>query len=265
MKNRTLSDHRTQSGNYRKNFNSSGKGFEPLEFLRYINEKKKTKQDKVEEVSKPKIMTLFVGCGVAVKALRLGFMDLIYEYTDARFTGRLMKLVAEIYRRDKEGEKGKHAIRFSESRPLLTTIRFQDRENVVSHISNEFEYAVDEARTTATLKMNALYIRSTIAPRCASHFRILSRLSIISDFSFSEINQRYEPAGPLSGMTVCASTGYIPVGAYLAAEIVARFPEGTVLTDRDSVIHCVGVEFSQQNVNTFSLLKGGSFLVVGVY
>lgn len=266
MRNRALSDHRTLSGNYRKNFNPAGKAFEPLEFLRYTTEKKNApKKDKAENMSKPKIMTLFVGCGVAVKALRLGFMDLLADYTDSRFMGRLMKLVAVIYQRDKQGVKGKHAIRFSENRPLLATIKLQVGENAVEQFANEFVYAINEARTATTLKMDALYIRSTISPHYATHFRIINRLSIISDFAFSESNQRYEPSGLLNGMTVSASTGYIPVGSYLAAEIVARFPAGTVLSDQDSVILCVGVEFSQKDGNRFLPLKGSSFMVVEVF
>src|ERR1035437_4887155 len=55
-------------------------------------------------------MSEFGGCGAAVTAIRRGLQNLIPEQTDKNFTGRLMKVVKEINRRDLAGTRGKRAI-----------------------------------------------------------------------------------------------------------------------------------------------------------
>ena len=70
----------------------------------------------------------FAGCGIAVKAIRIGLLQLIPEYTDTLFTGRLVKLVKMINVRDETGERGKRAINFSLNKPILKTLVFNVRK-----------------------------------------------------------------------------------------------------------------------------------------
>src|SRR5674476_382367 len=58
-------------------------------------------------------MNEFGGCGVAVKAIRRGLLNLLPEQTDKLFTARLMAVVKEINHRDYEGIRGKRAISFT--------------------------------------------------------------------------------------------------------------------------------------------------------
>ena len=57
------------------------------------------------------------GCTTGVKALRLCFEILLDRHTDSRFTGRLMKLVGEIQRRDYTVNQGKNLFSFPNQVP----------------------------------------------------------------------------------------------------------------------------------------------------
>ena len=105
-----------RSGNkYKTNMTS-------LEFLEYS----KTHERVVHDASyyKPKRdengdpVKHYNGSATAVKGLRVCFQTLL-EYTDSRFTGRLMKIATEIYRRDSEGEHCKKSVYFSRSKGFL--------------------------------------------------------------------------------------------------------------------------------------------------
>jgi hypothetical protein len=59
---------------------------------------------------------------------------------------------------------------------------------------------------------------------------------------------------------------YTPIGTALTDELDAAFPTGTTLTDDDSVIQAVGIEFFQKTgTANYSPLIGGSMVVVDVF
>jgi hypothetical protein len=185
-------------------------------------------------------MTEFNGCGMAVKAIRLGLMNLLPEQTDRYFTGRLMKVVKEINRRDDVGLRGKRSIFFSADRIFLSTMVLNTLEN--TSFLNKKQYAFEHpiTRAEATLTLTGLNIKPVYVPKGATHFRVQNHLSIIAD--------------------------YTSVKASLTDDLVTAFPVGTTLTDEVSVIQCVGIEFFQLNgTNVYSPLKGSYMKVVEVF
>jgi hypothetical protein len=94
----------------------------------------------------------------------------------------------------------------------------------------------------------------------------LNHLSIISDYTYSEINKRFEPISKLNTLHAIAYTDYIPVGVYLTDEIVVSIPVTVALSDADSVIQCVGIEyFIKSGLENFIMVRGGSIMVVDVF
>jgi hypothetical protein len=239
-----------------------------LEFLKYS----KTHEKVVHDVSyyKPKRdengdpVRHYNGSATAVKGLRVGFQDLM-EYTDSRFTGRLMKIATEIYNRDSEGERCKKSVYFSREKYLLKDIRFNIRVNLMEMLVYMFERLHSDDRTEATLVVNDFNIKSCLIPRGVTHYRILHHLSIISDFALSENHQCYEPLSKLSGMSAFAYAEYTPVGITLKDSIKVAFSPGTGLSEDDSVIQCVGIEFSEMSGNTFLERNGSNVMVVDIY
>jgi hypothetical protein len=211
-------------------------------------------------------MNEFGGVGVAVKAIRLGLLNLLPEQTDKNFTGRLMKVVKEINRRDDQGVRGKRSIFFSADRPFLGTFVLNTLQNIAEMLENQFAYEHPITRAEATLTLTALQIKPTLIPAGASHFRIQNHLSIIADYTYSEVNRRYEPLSSLNKLSAHTYSDYTPVGTVLTDDLVTAFPVGTTLTDEVSVIQCVGIEFFQKTGATqYSPLKGSGMMVVEVF
>jgi hypothetical protein len=211
-------------------------------------------------------MCEFGGCGVAVKAIRRGLLNLLPEQTDKLFTGRLMKLVKIINRDDNDGVRGKRAIVFSEDRPLLATMVFNKLEDIADTLQDQFSWEHPITRESAKLTLTALTIKPVLIPAGATHYRVQNHVSIISDYSYVEANRRYEPLSLLNSLSAFAYSEYTAVGTALTDEIDAAFPAGTTPGDSDSVIQAVGVEFYQKSgANAYLPLKGSSMTVVDVF
>ena len=212
-------------------------------------------------------MNEFNGCGLAVKAIRHGLMNLLPEQTDKKFTGRLMKLVKSINVNDAVGSHGKRAIAFSSDRPLLKDkFVFNLLQTFAIMLKNFFTVVHPISRAEATLTVTALAIKKAYAPKTASHYRVLNHLSIISDYEYSEANRSYEPLSSLNTLSAFTYSEYTPIETALTHDLVASFPVGTVLTDDVSVIQVVGIEFYLKSGATDYLpLQESSMFVIDVF
>jgi len=255
---------------YKGNFKSNHKKRTQPDDKTVTQKEKKTKNDLIlsnpETGDSNEIITGTVGSAVGVKALRHCFPELLDEHTDSRFTGRLMKLVNGIYHMDQEGATGKKSILFSKERQYLATLVFHIRERNIEMILNQFYVSHSDSRIEAILKLTELKIMWVHVPNGATHYRLLNHLSIISDYTYSEINKRFEPISKLNTLHAIAYTDYIPVGVPLTDEITVSLPVTEALSDIDSVIQCVGIEyFVKSGLENFILIRGGSVVVVDVF
>lgn len=212
-------------------------------------------------------MTEFAGCGVAVKALRIGFLNLLPDQSDRHFTARLMQLVKVVNRHDIEGIRGKRGIYFSETRPtILSMIVFNVLQDITMSLKTYFVCSHPITRADATLKITDLLIKPTLIPKGATHFRVQNHVSAISDYTYSELSHRYEAISGLNAQSAFKYSEYTPIGTALTADIVATFPEGTTVGDDCTMIQCVGVEFyTSSGSNNYLPLKGSSMMVTDVY
>ena len=211
-------------------------------------------------------MSEFGGCGAAVKVIRRGFLNLLPEQTDGCFTGRLMRMAKEINRRDLEGEHGRRSIIFSCGRVLLRNIVFNARVNMSEMMQCSFSCNHPVSRLSGTLSVSDLKILSVYIPQGATHFRVQNHLSIISDWVYSDLNQRYEALSALNGTSAYAYSDYIPVFTTLNVDLITSFPADIVLTEDCTVMQCVGVEFFIRSAGDVYLpLKGGCMKVGEVF
>ena len=183
------------------------------------------------------------GCTAGVKALRLCFQSLLDRHTDFRFTGRLMSLVAEILRMDFVVKQNRKSLYFSRAMPLLSTLEFDKRKSLISFIANQFYLLHSTSRSSATVKVQGLSIKPVFVPGGATHFRILNHLSIVSDFVFSKVSQRYKPLSHLNGISVMGYSDFIPCHTVKDIELEVSFPEEVCPWENDTVIQCYGIEF----------------------
>jgi len=211
-------------------------------------------------------MCEFGGCGVAVKAIRRGLLNLLPEQTDKNFTGRLMGIVKEINRRDLAGIRGKRAIIFSDERIFLSTLVFNKLQNIADLLQYQFVWEHPITKASAKLTLTDFSIKPALIPSGATHYRVQNHLSVISDYTYSEPNRRYEPMTLLNTMSAFEYSEYTPIETALTDVIDVAFPLGTLPGDSDTVIQCVGVEFYQKSGATgYVPLKGSSMKVVDVF
>ena len=235
------------------------------------SEKKKRTENKLilcnpEIGNSIEIITGSVGCAVGVKALRYCFKSLLDNHTDSHFTGRLMKLVTGIYHMDHEGATGKKSIFFSKERYYLATVVFHIRERKAEMLFNQFECSHITLRDKATLSLNEFRISHAFIPNGATHYRVLNHLSIISDYTYSEINQTFEPLSLLNTLNAMAFSKYFPAGVNITDEVVVSLPVSDELSDNVSVIQCVGVEYYiKSGLDNYILMRGGGVMVYEVF
>ena len=91
--------------------------------------------------------------------------------------------------------------------------------------------------------VNGLIPSPALVPGNAQYYRIFNHLDIISDYAYNKSNLRYEPLNPIDGMSVFVYSDYTPVNTPFTAALNAVFPEGTVLSETDTVLQCIGIEY----------------------
>jgi hypothetical protein len=131
---------------------------------------------------------------------------------------------------------------------------------------NQFNCSHTIFRDKATLSINELRISYAFIPNGATHYRVLNHLSIISDYTYSEINKTFEPLSLLNTLNAMAYSKYTPVGVPLTEEIVVSLPVNDDLPDNVSVIQCVGIEYCiKSGIDKYIIMRGGSVMVYEVF
>lgn len=188
-------------------------------------------------------MNEFGGCDAVVKAIRIGLRDLLPEYSDTDFTGRLVAIVKMINVKDEDGARGKREVLFSQNRPILKTLTFHVKKKIDFQLRKSITTSHPESRTEVTIKVNGLNPNLQVVPASAQFYRVVNHISIISDFAYHEGNRRYEALSQSDKKSAIAYSDYTPVNTPLSAEVKAAFREGILLSEKDTVLQCVGIEY----------------------
>jgi len=188
-------------------------------------------------------MLEFKGCGVVVKAIRLGLQHLLPKNADTRFTGRLEKMIKMINVKDGEGIHGKRAFPISENRSMLKSLNLHEKRKIDFELKSSITHQHPDSRTEATITVNRFNPGPLLVPGNAQYYRVVNHLSIVSDHAYSERKRRYEAQSPLNASNAFVYSDYTAVNTPLSIALTAAFPEGTVLTEMDTVLQCVGIEY----------------------
>jgi len=211
-------------------------------------------------------MSEFKGCGAIVKAIRKGLLHMIPEHTDKSFTGRLVALVKLINLRDFEGIRGKRKVCFSLNKPILKTLTLHENRKIDHQLKRSITRSHSESRTEATITLNGLNPEPQLIPTTAKYFRVHNHLSVISDYEYSEGLKKYNPLSKNGAMSAFAYSDYIPVNRPLSGSVMAAFLEGTILTETDTVLQCVGIEFyTRLGSGEYLPFSAGTMLVLDVF
>jgi len=211
-------------------------------------------------------MSEFKGCGIVVKSIRFGLQQLIPEYTDKGFTGRLVALIKIINLMDEKGTRGKRAIRISLNRPILKTLNLHERRTIDFELKNCITSSHSESRSEATIEVNGFNPDPKFVPGRPQFYRVINHLNIISDYAFSENMCGYEPLNMVNGKCAYVYSDYTPINTPLTTTLKVAFSEGILLAETDSMLQCVGVEYYvRSGSDGYILYSRGSMLVFNVF
>ena len=208
----------------------------------------------------------FGGCALAVKGIRNGLYHVIPEMVDSKFTERLMKFARELTLKDSEGVKGKRLLRFSAFRSTMQMLYFNNKHEVIESAKYFMRSLHSDTHIETTLDVNGLIIKMMKSPSGATHYRIFSHLSVVSDYCYSEFNRHYDPTNSLDGLNAFAYSELVKFNDPFTTQIKVVFPEGTVLGEDCTVIHCVAIEFMEPNgIQGFRPIYGASLGMMDVF
>jgi hypothetical protein len=211
-------------------------------------------------------MSEFKGCGIIVKAIRMGLQHLIPEHTDKCFTARLVALVKMINLRDVSGNRGRRGVSFSENKPILKTLTLHESRKIDHPLKRSITRSQSGSRTEATIMINGLNPEPQLFPLTARYYRVVNHLNVISDFEYSEELKKYAPLSLNDEMSAFAYSDYIPVNTSFSGSLRAVFPAGTILTDTDTVMQCIGIEFyTRLGADEYLPFSSGSVMVFDVF
>jgi hypothetical protein len=211
-------------------------------------------------------MREFKGCGLIVKGIRHALLQLIPNHTDAHFTGRLVALVKMINLRDGEGLRGERGVYFSSNRSMLRMLTFHNRKKIDFLLKKCIRVSHPELRSEATISVNGLIPDSRLVPGTAQYYRVINHINVISDYAYNELDKKYESLSKLNEISAFAYSDYTVVNTPLSGSLTAAFPSGTVLSESDTVMQCVGIEYYlKSGVSDYLPFAEGSMLVFDVF
>jgi len=210
--------------------------------------------------------TEFGGCSLAVKGIRRGLLQVIHEMVDAAVTDRLMKFTRLLSLRDEDHEKGKRSICFSKYRSFMKTLELNKNHKVYNASMYAIRGSHSDSKTATTIEVTGLKMPFRVIPPGATHYRILSHMSVVSDYSYSETLRKYGPTNSLDTLCAFAYSDIVELGGILNAQIHVAFPEGTALGEDCSVIHCLAIEFMEPNgAAGYKAIRGASLEIMDVF
>jgi hypothetical protein len=211
-------------------------------------------------------MNEFGGCGVAVKSIRYGLLQLIPEHTDTRFTSRLVKLIKMINLKDEVGTRGEKSILISQNKPMLKSLNLHEKRKIDFELKRCIKTSHPDLRNEATITVNGLNPDPLLVPGKAQYYRVVNHLSIVSDFIYVAEDKKYRPLSTLDRTATYVYSDYTPVNTPLSVALKALFPDGTILTGSDTVLQCVGIEYYvRSGADGYTLYSTGNMLVYDVF
>ena len=211
-------------------------------------------------------MNEFGGCAVAVKSIRRGMLKLLPEHSDTRFTSRLVKLIKMINLRDEEGKRGEKSILISLNKPMLKTLNLHEKRKIDFELKRCVKTSHPDLRNEATLTVNGLNPGPLLVPGNAQYYRLVNHLSIVSDFVYVAEDKKYKPLSKLERTAAYVYSDYTPVNTPLSTELKTAFKAGTLLSDSDTVLQCVGIEFyNRAGAEGYVFYSTGTMLVYDVF
>jgi len=212
----------------------------------------------------------FAGSAAAGKALRLGLQTYLDAMSDSRVTSAVMKQFRIMINRADSGARGQRPIEILKHKDLLVGFNFNRFTLFDSVFMAPYSVAVNADRTAATFTIPDFSTDNSIhVPKGATHFKIISTVSVLSSYEFDETSKKYVPTDVASNtQNASASSIFIPIGGYVGSitELTSAIIPAPALLATSALVACIGIEFYQMVASRpYLLAQGNSMKITNVF
>lgn len=209
-------------------------------------------------------MNEFGGCAAAGKSVRVGLSSIMKQMSDSQLTGRLTAIMKKINLEDQSEARGYRAILISQQSQYLKGLVFNKSASFDSAYTGRVDITPNADRNGVDVNFTFNAANNVNFPAGATHFRLISAVSIVSDYAFNASTKVYEPIEP--ELNELNSIVYMPYTDSSSADLQVAtsnyLPTLPTMTGDVSLIVCVGIEFYQQVGSNYYLFSSGNALKV---
>lgn len=214
-------------------------------------------------------MSEFGACAKVGKSIRVPLSNVSKGKRDSSLTGRLTAVMKKVNLEDTANPRGKRSILISENKEYLNGFEFDKNKSIHGVLSAQFSSEYSPENETMYLEVLEHNPSEALnAPAGATHYKIISTVSVISDFAFNEITGIYEPVNTEVNEVMNAESSSMLDLSTLTEDlqISVETPPADELGDGTTILHCLAIEFFQKVGNHYYKFNQGNCMsVVGVY
>jgi hypothetical protein len=208
-------------------------------------------------------MNEFGASAKAGKSVRSGLSQLMKQMSDSQVTGRLTSIMKKINLEDQTEARGYRKIEISTQRNYLKGFEFNKNSSLNGILNAPYSLTHTVDRENGEFVVPAFNPVNLInAPSGTTHFRLITSLSVVSDFEYNAATNSYDPMDPdLNEANDIQYSDFLDLYAPVPdTTISATLPGGIVPTVNTTVLQCIGIEFFQQVGPNYYLFASGSCL-----
>ena len=210
-------------------------------------------------------MNEFGACAKAGKAVRTGLSQVMKQMADSQVTGRLTSIMKKINLEDQTEARGYRKIEITTQRSYIKGFEFDKNTSFNGIFNAPYSLTHEVDRASGELVVAAFNPANLVnAPSGATHFRLITSLSVVSDFEYNATTNSYDPMdAELNEVNDIQYSGFLDLFAPVpATTIAATLPGGAIPTVNVTVLQCIGIEFYQQVGANYYLFASGNCLKV---
>jgi hypothetical protein len=211
-------------------------------------------------------MNEFGGCAAAAKSLRVGLAQLIKQMSDPQLTGRLTAIMKKINLEDQTEPRGYRAILITSQPQYLSGLNFNRNLSFDSIFFAPINFTSAPTRNSVELSVEPFNPLNFINPPAgATHFRLISAISVLSDYVYNSTSGIYEPMETeINELSNVANSEYLSLSDPILSPITIEneLPGAPAMTPDVSVLNCVGIEFYQKVGTSFYKFNSGNCLKI---
>ncbi len=210
-------------------------------------------------------MNEFGASAKAGKSVRTGLSQVMKQMSDSQLTGRLTSIMKKINLEDQTEARGYRKIEISTQRRYLKGFEFDKNANFNGIFNPPYSLTHSVDRASGEFIVDAFNPANLVsAPSGATHFRLISSLSVVSDFEYNATTNSYDPMdAALNEISDIQYSDFLDLyEAVPSTTISATLPGGVLPTVNTTVLQCVGIEFYQKVGPNYYLFASGNCLKV---